>query len=57
MRGAARVGVTAAMHNSDVDAAGMTDYDAVQTEARASAPAAVNGFVEDCVCETACMLA
>ncbi len=50
----ARVTFTAvcAEHNSDADAAGMTSYVAVQAEARASAPAAVNDFVEARVWKT-----
>jgi len=57
VRGAARVGVTAATHNSDTDAARVTARVAEQAGARACAPAVVNGCVEDSVCETACVLA
>src|SRR6266542_1013470 len=56
VRGAARVGVTAATHNSDTDAARVTARVAEQAGARACAPAVVNGCVEDSVCETACVL-
>jgi len=57
VRGAARVGVTAATHNSDADAAGVTARVAEHAGARALATSVVKDFVEDRVWVSACVLA
>ena len=57
VRGAARVGVTAATHNSDADGAGVTARVAEHAGARTLATAVVKDFVEDRVGASACVLA